>query len=226
MSDSTALSAADRPRETAVKTKPAQRSKDAASPVRVFVDKDRLAFLWFLVAVLAIAVAIGAPLYLVKQFKQRERVVIVDPAGTYYISPLLDFQEAKQFHAQQSTLATVAFLDRNPKGFDNPDLIKQMFLKSAYAKAFKQQASEEDEFKSKQLHQKVEIAQIDILETRENFVLTQVTGQLIRTGVFESKVFSEAIAFKLALKLQRNPDMSQNGRFPTAVSNFKYEPAR
>ena len=59
----------------------------------------------------------------------------------------------------------------------------------------------------------------------ENFVLTQATGQLIRTGVFEAKAFSEAVPFKLAFKMQRNPDMTKNGRFPTAVSNFKYEPA-
>lgn len=225
MNASSAFSNPDAVRETPVTTTTAQRSKNAANPVRVFVDKDRLAFFWFLIAVLAIGCAIGSPLYLVNRFKQRERVVIVDPAGTYYISPLLDFQEAKQFHAQQSTLAAVALLDRNPKGFDNPELIKQMFLKVAYAKAIKQQGSEEDEFKSKQLHQKVEIAQIDILETRENFVLTQVTGQLIRTGVFEAKAFSEAVPFKLAFKMQRNPDMARNGRFPTAVSNFKYEPS-
>lgn len=225
MNASSALTNPDAVRETTVTTITAQRSKHAANPVRVFVDKDRLAFFWFLIAVLAIGCAIGSPLYLVNKFKQRERVVIVDPAGTYYISPLLDFQEAKQFHAQQSTLAAVALLDRNPKGFDNPELIKQMFLKVAYAKAIKQQGSEEDEFKSKQLHQKVEIAQIDILETRENFVLTQVTGQLIRTGVFEAKAFSEAVPFKLAFKMQRNPDMARNGRFPTAVSNFKYEPS-
>ena len=225
MKASSALTNSDAVRETPVTTTTGHRSKNAANPVRVFVDKDRLAFFWFLIAVLAIGCAIGSPLYLVNEFKQRERVVIVDPAGTYYISPLLDFQEAKQFHAQQSTLAAVALLDRNPKGFDNPELIKQMFLKVAYAKAIKQQGSEEDEFKSKQLHQKVEIAQIDILETRENFVLTQVTGQLIRTGVFEAKAFSEAVPFKLAFKMQRNPDMAKNGRFPTAVSNFKYEPS-
>lgn len=225
MNASSAFSNSEAVRETTVTTTPAQRSKNAPNPVRVFVDKDRLAFFWFLIAVLAIGCAVVSPLYLINRFKQRERIVIVDPAGTYYISPLLDFQEAKQFHAQQSTLAAVAFLDRNPKGFDNPELIKQMFLKDAYAKAFKQQGAEDEEFKSKQLHQKVEIAQIDILETRENFVLTQVTGQLIRTGVFEAKAFSEAVPFKLAFKMQRNPDMTRNGRFPTAVSNFKYEPS-
>jgi hypothetical protein len=190
------------------------------------VDKDRTAFLWFCVAVLAIIFAAAQPYFLIQKFKQRERVVIVDPAGTYFVSPLMDFQEAKDFHAQQSTLAAVAFLERNPKGFDNPELLKQAFLKYAYEKAQKQIFTETDELKSKQLHQKPEVAKIDILETREDFVMTQVTGQLIRTGIFEQKAFSESIPFKLSFKMRRNPDMTKNGRFPTAVSDFKYEPAR
>lgn len=213
-------------RETPARTQPAKVPRRATNPTRVFVDKDRTAFLWFWVAVLAVSFAAAQPYYLINKFKQRERVVIVDPAGTYYVSPLLDFTEAKDFHAQQSTLATMAFLERNPKGFDSSELLKQVFLKYAYDKAQKQIGTEADELKSKQIHQKPEIAKIDILETREDFVMTQVTGQLIRTGIFEGKAFSEAIPFKLAFKMRRNPDMTKNGRFPTAVSDFKYEPAR
>ena len=180
-------------RESPVRTEPASLSRRALNPTRVFVDKDRTAFLWFCVAVVAIIFAATQPYFLIQKFKQRERVVIVDPAGTYYVSPLMDFQEAKDFHAQQSTLAAMAFLERNPKGFDNPELLKQVFLKYACEKAQKQILTETDEMKSKQIHQKPEVAKIDILETREDFVMTHVTGQLIRTGIFEQKAFSESI---------------------------------
>jgi hypothetical protein len=196
------------------------------NPVRVFVDKDRLAFFWFVVALLAVGCAIFTPFFLIQKFKERERIVVIDPAHTYYVSPLLSFEEAKELHAQQTTLATTAFLERNPNGFDSPELLKRLFLKFAYTKALSEQASEAAEFKAKQLHQKAEVAQISILQTRQDFVLTQVTGQLIRTGIFEEKAFSEAIPFKLAFKMRRNPDMTQNGRFPTAVSDFKYELVR
>jgi hypothetical protein len=195
-----------------------------ADPIRVFVDKDRLAKFWFLAAV---AVLVGASIdriVLAKTLKERERVVIIDPAGTFYVSPLLHFQEARELHAQQSTLAAIAFLERNPKDFDHPDLLKQMFLKQAYAKARAEFTDEEPEFKAKQLHQKAEIAKIDFLETRTDAVLTQVTGQLIRSGVFEERAFTEAVPFTLRLKMLRNPNMVENGRFPTAIQDFKYEP--
>lgn len=194
-------------------------------PIRIFVDKDRLAWFWFITAFVILLAAAVDRYCLIQSFKQRERVVIVDPAGTFYVSPLLKFEEAKELHAQQSTLATMALLERNPKGFDNEDLLKQMFLKNALAKAQTIRATENAEFQAKQLHQKAEIGKIDILNTRENYVLTQVTGQLVRTGIFEDKAFAEAIPFKLSFKLQRNPDMVRNGRFPTAVADFKYEPA-
>jgi hypothetical protein len=38
--------------------------------------------------------------HIVSQFKQRERVVIIDPASTCYLSPLLQFSEAKDLHIQ------------------------------------------------------------------------------------------------------------------------------
>ena len=61
--------------------------------------------------------------------------MIIDPAQTYYISPLLEFQEAKELHAQQAELATLAFLNRNPRDFDQPQLLAQVFLKGALTKA-------------------------------------------------------------------------------------------
>ena len=192
-------------------------------PTQLFAQRDRLPWFWFFVAVAVTVLAALDRYQIIGQFKQRERVVIIDPAQTYYISPLLQFQEAKDLHVQQATLATTALLERSPKDFDHADLLKQMFLKPAFQKAQDQRTRETVEFRSKQLHQKPEVARVDILATRENEVLATVTGQLIRSGIFQEKVFTEAFNFKLSLRLIRNPNMAVNGRFPTAVADFKYE---
>src|SRR5713101_3650959 len=211
-------------RTTTPGQQPARDRVRHADPIRVFVDKDRLAKFWFLAAVALLVGAAIERIHLARTLKERERVVIVDPAGTFFVSPLLHFQEARELHAQQSTLAAVAFLERNPKDFDHPDLLEQMFLKQAYEKARSEFTAEEPEFKAKQLHQKAEIAKIDFLETRSDAVLTQVSGQLIRSGVFQERAFTEAVPFTLKLKMLRNPNMVENGRFPTAIQDFKYEP--
>src|SRR5205823_4088880 len=105
----------------------------------------------------------------------------------------------KDLHVQQATLAAMAFLERNPKDFDNPDLLKLLFLKPALVKAQDQRTTEAVEFRAKQLHQKAEIGRIDILGTRENEVLASVTGQIIRVGIFQDKSFNEAFPFTLRL---------------------------
>lgn len=200
--------------------RPAQRRFD---PTRLFMQRDRLPWFWFFVAVAVTVLSAFDRSNLIHHFKQRERVVIIDPAGTYYLSPLLQFQEAKDLHVQQATLATLALLERNPKDFDNPELLKQLFLKPALSKAQDQRIREAVEFRAKQLHQKAEVGRIDVLVTRENEVLVNVSGQIIRAGVFQEKAFTEAFQFALRLRLLRNPNMATNGRFPTAVGDFKYE---
>jgi hypothetical protein len=190
---------------------------------RLLVLRDRLPWFWFFFTVAVLLLSALDRYRIVSHFKQRERVVIIDPAGTYYLSPLLQFQEAKDLHVQQAELAAQTLLQRNPKDFDNPDLLKLLFLKKAFGKAQDQRISEAVEFRAKQLHQKVEIGRIDILATRENEVLAAVTGQLIRSGIFQDKAFTEAFPFTLRLSLLRNPNMALNGRFPTAVGDFKYE---
>jgi hypothetical protein len=208
------------PTNTGKAVRPARRSFD---PTRLFAQRDRLPWIWFGLAVATIIFSTFDRIHLVNSLKERERVVIIDPANTYYLSPLLQFQEAKELHAQQATLAALAFLERNPRDFDHPDLLKQMFLKGALGKAQDSRQRDDAEFRSKQLHQKVEIAKLDILGTRENEVLVNVTGQVIRSGIFQDKAFIEAFPFSLRLKLLRNPNMAANGRFPTAVADFRYE---
>src|SRR5205823_11335754 len=94
-------------------TPQARRAKNIhrSDPVRILIDKDRLARFWFLAVIVVLIGAAIERIHLIKTLKEHERVVIVDPAGTFFVSPVLQFQEAKQLHAEQSTLATVAFLE-------------------------------------------------------------------------------------------------------------------
>src|SRR5665213_2275167 len=202
---------------------PAEPVRKHFDLTRLLVQRDRLPWFWFFFTVAVLLLSAMDRYHIISQFKQRERVVIIDPAGTYYLSPLLQFSEAKQLHVQQAELATMAFLERNPKDFDNPDLLKLLFLKNAFNKAQDERISEAVEFRAKELHQKAEIGRIDILATRDNEVLANVTGQVIRSGIFQAKAFTEAFPFTLRLRMLRNPNMALNGRFPTAVGDFKYE---
>ena len=82
-------------------------------PTRIFVQKDRLVWFWFGFAMLVLLGAAVDRYFLVQSFKQRERVIVIDPANTFYVSPLLKFEEAKALHVEQSTLAATAFFRTN-----------------------------------------------------------------------------------------------------------------
>ena len=52
----------------------------------------------------------------------------IDPSGTFHVSPLLGFEEATKLHEQQALLACLALFQRNPAGFDFPELLDRLFL--------------------------------------------------------------------------------------------------
>ena len=62
--------------------------KQRFDPTRIFVQKDRLVWFWFGFAMLVLLGAAVDRYFLVQSFKQRERVVVIDPANTFYVSPL------------------------------------------------------------------------------------------------------------------------------------------
>ena len=185
--------------------------------LRLFVDPSWAARLWFWVAIGAVLVAMVQPYFIIAAYRTHERVVILDEAGTFHVSPLLSFEEAEKLHISQALLATLALLQRNPAGFDYPELLNKMFLREAFEQLKARTSAEAAEFKAKQIHQKVEVFRVDVLQTRSSDVLVEVTGQLIRVGLFNGEQFAESPRFTLRLTLVRNPNLAANGRFPLAV---------
>ena len=192
----------------------------APNVLRMFADHGWAARMWFLVAVAALVASLLEPYFIISAYRTRERVVILDEAGTFHISPLLDFEDATKLQTSQTLLACLALFERDPDGYDYPDILEKMFLPDALAQAKTILSQQRAEFKAKQIHQKVEIFKIDILKTRNDQVLVEVQGQLIRIGIFNDQPFTESPAFTARFTLLRNPNLTANGRFPLAVWKF------
>ena len=88
------------------------------------------------------------------------------------------------------------------------------------------------EFKERQIHQKVEITKIDILDTRQikdgaghsyEAVTVRTEGNLIRTGTLSKMEFCEPVKFAIEFLFIRNPDLLGNGRLPLVVQDFQYK---
>lgn len=193
------------------------------SPARLFADHAFAARAWFIVACAALLVCAIQPFLIARAMSGRERVVVLDGAGTFSVSPLLGFEEAKDLHESMSLWATLALLQRNPRDFDFPDVLRRLFLTEPLAKAQADRDASKAEFEMKNIHQKPEVFKMDILRTREDRVLVKVEGQLIRTGVFENQTFTESPKFTLNITFARNPDMLANRRYPLGVWSYEFK---
>lgn len=204
-----------------VRPDPGQRARRVWRPLELFADHALAARLWCIVALIAVGFCAVQPFLIIRAYRTKERVVVLDAAGTFYSSPLLGFEEAAKLHEQHALLACLALFQRNPAAFDYPELLDKLFLPDAARKARDSAAVEAEEFAAKALHQKPEILKLTVLETREQLVLVQAEGQLIRTGVVNGQTFTEAPAFTVRLTFARNPNLAGNGRFPLAVWTYE-----
>ncbi len=200
-------------------TKPGRKKWD---PLSLFVTPSLAARWWFFVAVGAILLSTLQPFLLIRAYRTRERVVILDASGTFHLSPLLGFEEASKLHEQHALLACLALLQRNPTGFDQPELLEKLFLPDALQQARQEWAIVAEEFTRKHLHQKAEVLKLTLLETREETVLVQAEGQLLRTGSLAQQTFTEAPTFTVRFTFVRNPNLATNGRFPLAVWKYAF----
>jgi len=200
--------------------------KSKPSLLAIFERQRRQSLIWFLIAVSAWVWAAWDRQQLVEKLTHKREVVLIDSLGTYYVSPVVDIQQAKDLHAMQTKLACKALFERNPEGLDNPELFKQLFLRDAAQVAQGALNKTKVEFEAKSLHQKVEVGPPEILSTRDNAFYTSADVQLIRVGSYQGAPITEVLRYHVKFKFLVNPDLTRNGRFPTAVAAFQVEPIK
>jgi hypothetical protein len=207
-------------RNTPVPSERVEPTRSPLLPAAFLAGKDRLARQALLVAALALLIAALSLVLAFSRGRQPVLFVVLDPNGNVIVAPGVTFVEAKELHIQQSLLATTALLLRNPKDFDQPEILQALFSPVALAQARAWKAAEASEFEARQIQQKPQITRIECIATRQEEVQVQVTGQLARWGVVQQAPFSDAVQFKLRLVLKPNPDLIRNRRQPVVVTQF------
>lgn len=152
-------------------------------------------------------------------FQKKQRFIVIDDQA-YYVVKEVGFAEAKTMHLDQAELASLSLLSRNPTGFDSERRLKFLFNRPCFEKAVSLAQKEATAFEEKSLHQKAELLETKIQKMSGRSVQVLVTGQLIRTGIFEREVFNEVLRFQLRMTFVANPSLVENGRFPTVVTDF------
>ena len=119
------------------------------------------------------------PLYMYYT-RDQSKLILLDSSTSYHITEYANEERLKQLYSYQIEQATLAFLMRNPNGFDQPSLVKDIFTKDALKSVYVSLEKESKLFYNFKMHQKVEIQNIRILRANRHKSYAKVTGQLFR----------------------------------------------
>ena len=174
---------------------------------------------------LLFATALG-PVLTIYLLHEPERAVIVSDDGTVTIARLQRFRAALALPKIAAGQAARAMLDRTPAGIEDNDAIDLMFARTAKDKLADFLKAQRPVFREYGYHQKAEIAETEIVADSDGTYRARVTGQLIRTGVFNEEPKLDRLNFMLILYFFRNENAVVNRQYPIGVWNFDYSESR
>jgi hypothetical protein len=197
----------------------AMQRNHAANRLAAANRTNRLLWIALILSLLAHVVV---PIYLVTAMTKPEKVALMDGTESLIIAPLVPVEQSDEILNTVSYWAAKSFLDRGPQGFDSPDTLNRVFLPEAAEKAKNEFKGLADEFKKKSIHQKLEIARIDLQRIGGGIVMSRVIGQILTQAQIGDQQVDQPQPIALNLKLVRNPYIGRNQRYPFAVVDYGF----
>lgn len=210
------------PVEIPVPAKRPERPKGTSQLVGAWRDRRLLVIL----VLVLIATNAIVPIALVSLLYRTQIVLVADEAGNLVIGPGVDFSDANKVHTTSAILATKALLDRNPTGFDMPELVENLYFNKSLKQAQDEVKAALPDLKLKSIHQKAEVAKVEVVSVRQagklQIYYINVSGQIVRSGRVAGTAIREVDNFRIQLECWRNPRLNENGRYPLVVAGYSY----
>ena len=197
----------------------AQRVNRAANRLASARITVRLLWIALIVSLCAHCVV---PAYIITAMAHPEKVALMDGTQSLIITPLVPVEQSREILETISYWAAKSFLDRGPQGFDAADTMDRVFLPAASEKAKAEFKLVAEEFAKKNIHQKLEIARIDLQRLGDGVILSRVVGQILTQAQVGDEQVNQPQPITLNLKLVRNPYLGRNQRYPYAVTDYAF----
>ena len=153
----------------------------------------------------------------------RMRFVAMDSRDSFYLNNMGSFQQAQTIHVELAKMAAETIFNRSPNGYEAPERMERLFAPKMYESLHRDAARDEQVFQAQDIHQTIETGKIRELTVDNNTALVSVEGQVLSRKTFNQKIVNDARNVTLFLRLQVNPDMASNGRYPLVVTNYEYK---
>lgn len=179
------------------------------------------------IRLLIIAVLFYIPLsfltpILMYQLRDNNRLIVIDGRNSYHITEYADNERLVRLYEYTARLAMDALFMRNPNGLDRADLFDEMYSGDARNKALDMLKADMEKFGRQDMHQKVEILRIKVLEADSKKSFVEIEGQLLRFYSVGGKRESSVVKFGSTVSLNTNFDLGKNALYPFIVSDFTY----
>ena len=151
----------------------------------------------------------------------RMRFVAMDSRSTFYLTSSGSFEDSREIHSELARMAAETIFSRNPDGFDAPERLERLFNPATAAQLHSDAAKDADVFRTQQIHEKLETGTVRELAVNDNTALVSVEGQILRSGVFNSRIVNQSKKVTVFLRLTVNDSMALNGRYPLVVTDYQ-----
>ena len=189
----------------------------------MFIAKDKLAIFWFLVSCGCI---IGTGWYLhglAIEGRGRMLYVPIDRHDVYLHRDKKpqDLNEVVDFHTRL-TLETV--LNRGPRGPVNAERIPNLFVGNGLDQVLLDIQDTRYDFRTRQIHQMVELGQVNVVHNPDGSAVSSTQGQLIRVSVDPTikETVVQSFTVDATLRWLRNSNLRDNKRFMFVCQDITY----
>lgn len=157
---------------------------------------------------------------LMYQLRDNNRLILMDGRNSYHVTEYTDKEKLVHLYEYTARLATDALWMRNPNGLDRPALFDEMYCGMARNKALDILKADMENFGARDIHQKVEILRIKVLEADSKKSFVEIEGQLLRSSLNDGKRESSVVKFSVTMSLSVNFDLGKNALYPFIVTDF------
>lgn len=189
----------------------------------MFIAKDKLAIFWFLVSCGCI-IATGWYLHgLAIEGRGRMLYVPIERHDVYLDRDRKpeDLNEVVDFHTRL-TMETV--LNCGPRGPVNAERIGRLFVDNGLDQVLLDIQDNRYDFRSRQIHQMVELGQVNVVHSPDGSAVTSTQGQLIRVSVDPTlkETVVQSFTVDATLRWRRNANLRDNKRFMFVCYDISY----
>jgi hypothetical protein len=200
-----------------------EAKNDMKGVVDIFISKEKLAFFWFLAACACLGVT-GWYVYDVAVNSRGSMLYVPIEKSFVYLDRSLQQQELDEVVDYHARLSLETLLNRGRNGPTTAGRISLLFTGAGMDEAVKDVQDSRYDFRARNIHQVLEVGQIQVQHFPTGEAETVAQGQLVRVSIDPTSNEAVIQSFVVTARQNwaRNQNLRDSRRFPFVCTHIEY----